>query len=182
VVPLILDNYKWREEFKPQNLRYKNLKYYNEGALQTFGKDRNGNPVQYLILRNFNIDGTQEQLDFKFEEMVYNYELNTRMMKEPDVYQVTTVVELLDGSISASNSFFIFLIKKKVKAIKSMFDKIGHCYPERSNRVIILNAGWTFSAIWYFVKSFLSAETISKYIFIDGYYEDVRVKKFKKKN
>jgi hypothetical protein len=56
-----------------------------------------------------------------------------------------------------------------------MFDRIGHCYPERSNRVIILNAGWTFGAIWYVVKSFLSAETISKYIFIDGYYEEIRV-------
>jgi hypothetical protein len=62
-----------------------------------------------------------------------------------------------------------------------MFDRIGHCYPERSNRVIILNAGWTFGAIWYVVKSFLSAETISKYIFIDGYYEEIRVI-FKKNN
>jgi hypothetical protein len=108
VVPLILDNYKWRQEFKPQLLRYKNLKFYKEGALQTFGQDRNGNPVQYLILRNFNMDGTKEQLDFKFEEMVYNYELNTRMMNEPDVYQVTTIVELLGGSISVSNGFFFF--------------------------------------------------------------------------
>ena len=64
-----------------------------------------------------------------------------------------------------------------MNTVKTVFDKIGVNYPERSRRVIILNAGWTFSAIWYVVKSFLAQETIDKYIFIDGYYDDIRVRK-----
>ena len=64
-----------------------------------------------------------------------------------------------------------------------MLEKIGNFYPERAKKIIVLNAGkcfkltlgWTFSTVWYFVKSFLPQETIDKYIFIDGYYDDIRV-------
>eukprot|EP01080_Neovahlkampfia_damariscottae_P005633 gene5633-9449_t len=158
--------YKWRQEYKPEMIRYKDLKQYKEQTFITYGKDKEGNPVQYLMLKNINFDGTEEQLEIKFREMVYNYELNTRMLNEPKTCQITTIVELLDGSISMTN----------VKSVKQIFDKIGQNYPERSRRVIVLNAGWTFSAIWYFVKSFLAPETIEKYIFIDGYPEEIKKK------
>ena len=108
----ILNQYKWREEYKPENIRFKDLKSYHESTFITHGKDKEGNPVQYLMLKNFHLDGSEEQIEEKFREMVYNYELNTRMLQEPDVFQITTIVELIDGSISMNNGLFFisFLI------------------------------------------------------------------------
>jgi hypothetical protein len=40
---------------------------------------------------------------------------------------------------------------------------------------MVLNAGWTLSFIWSFIKAFLPQHVIDKYVFISGKKEAVKV-------
>ena len=46
--------------------------------------------------------------------------------------------------------------------------QLGNYYTERLARTMVLNAGWTISMIWAFVKPFLAKETVEKYVMLKG--------------
>ena len=138
----MLKAFAWRKEYKPENLRLKDLKHADKMVIFPHGVDKEGFPVQYIILKNDTIANDEEGIQEKQKLLVYNYEITLPIMKEPEIYQVTTVVELEGGSLSLGI----------VKALKGIFDELGEYYPERSRRVIVLNAGWTLNVIWSFIK------------------------------
>jgi hypothetical protein len=51
---------KWRREYKPESLRLKDLKHADKMVIFPHGVDKDGCPVQYIILRNDSIENDEE--------------------------------------------------------------------------------------------------------------------------
>jgi len=136
--------FDWRKSYCPEKMRFKDLKYGDKHMIFQYGSDNHGQPVQYIVLRNDDVENNEENVKEKFKLLVYNFQMCIAQMKEP-VISVVNVVELDGGSLSFG----------VVKTLKGMFDELGIYYTERSAKIIVLNAGWGLNALWYFVKSFL---------------------------
>lgn len=155
--------FSWRKTFNPEKLRLKDLKYADKQMIYQYGMDKEGHPVQYIIVKNDDLENNEENIKEKFKLLVYSFEMCVRQMQEP-VINVVNVVELEGASLSISMA----------RTLKGMFDELGVYYTERTAKIIVLNAGWTISIIWSFLKSFLPQHVIEKYIFIGGDREQIR--------
>lgn len=124
--------YDWRRNYKPEQIRIKDLKLAEKQMAYQCGKTKEGHPLHYIILRNDDIPNDEKGIADKFKLLVYNFERSTRMMKEPDVHGIINIVELEGGSLSLSTA----------QTLKGMFDELGIYYTERSHKIYVLNAGW----------------------------------------
>lgn len=148
----------WRREVKPWTIRLKDIEpIAKQGFLYHFGFDRDHRPIIYIHMGKDKSELTEENKMLKFKYFVYIMEKCIARMPN-GVYNILWIVDMKDSSLSLG----------VVKAMKDMFVKLGDYYTERLARCMVLNAGWTLSMIWAFVKPFLAQETIDKYVMVKG--------------
>jgi len=159
----------WRNKYKPQSIRIKDLKYAHKMFAFQKGIDIYDHPVVYMILKNDDLPNTDENKKEKFKHLVYFYEKAIRLMKE-NVFQITVVAEFKDSSLTID----------LVKSVKSVFEELGEYYAERLCKIIILNAPWTMNACWTFIKPLMPPHVIAKYVFIKSSKEQELKKELEK--
>ncbi|KAL0487734.1 CRAL-TRIO domain-containing protein [Acrasis kona] len=146
----------WRESYKPQDIRLKDLKPIAEsGWLFHFGFDKQSRPIIYVLMGKDKTENTEENKLLKFKYFVYINELCIKRMPE-GVHNITWIVDLKDSTVSMA----------LVKQMKDMFVKLGDYYTERLAKCIVVNVGFYLNLMWQFVKPFLAQETVDKYTLI----------------
>lgn len=92
-------------------------------------------------------------------------------------YPVETYCTILDlGGVSLSNFY-------RVKDYVSAASSIGqNRYPETMGKFYIINAPWTFSAVWAIVKPWLDEVTVAKIEILGASYKDALMQQIPREN
>jgi len=185
---MLLDCEKWRVEFGVEdivkNFDFKELEVVNKYYPQYYHKtDKDGRPVYIQRLGQLDIKAlyaattTERQL----QRLVFEYE-KSRTDRLPGCsavvgYPVETYCTVLDlGGVSLSNFY-------RVKDYVSAASSIGqNRYPETMGKFFIINAPWTFSAVWAIVKPWLDEVTIAKVEILGAGYKDALMQQIPKEN
>jgi hypothetical protein len=64
----------WKDEFKPNTLRLKDLSYLDQNFIFQYGLDLQNQPVFYVILKNDKTENDEKTIKEKFKHFVYVYE------------------------------------------------------------------------------------------------------------
>ncbi|KAL9645454.1 hypothetical protein ABK040_002651 [Willaertia magna] len=192
VVKLFVDNIEWRLRFKPMETLWEDIEESAKSkSLYDYGFDQFGNPIIYMIVGRESIG--KDKLDDKslltrfrhlcvcMESMfcklyennqALNYlenkkKLNGETIEEENntsnnktekkhPWNFTWVVDVKDAPVSMD------LVKK----IKFIFDLLGYYYPERSDKIYVLNLPFFGKLIWAFISNFLSEKQRNQYNFL----------------
>lgn len=153
-------------ERHPRNLPSESLEVVAQSrSVFTHGYDRDCCPILYWDMGKDNLPTDENGRTMRFNYFSYTYEkminklVDEEFFRSQNVYQFTYVVEVKGGKgLSLSIA----------KPVKALFDYLGELYAERVHRIIVLNVPLTANIIWGFIKPFLTAEQVSKYVFIRG--------------
>ena len=130
-----------------------------------FETDKDGYVVQYLLISQVNFDKVtktyeiQEIINFMICRLEQFFRIMSPLVERQgkiNLTRMTTVLDLKDVSP------FYFLKGKPCEFLKSYIAMTQKYYPEIQQMLYIVNASTFFSALWTFVKPFLSAVTLSK--------------------
>jgi len=165
-IGVAIEMIEWIKSFKPKEIKLKDVERVARcGHLFHYGHDRKNRPVLYLLSAKDTLDNTQENIEEKFKHIVHEVESCIRDIEKPDeTYRITWVVELLGGTISMN----------MVQTLKGHFDILGARYPERCAQILVLNPPWIASWVWAFLKPFLTADMVERYVFISGNANQIR--------
>lgn len=129
------------------------------------GNAKNGCPVNYQMIGRVKMEGVAcvTELDYianyVMHSIMYQFTRQIKVAQEKDSSRVvrTECVAVIDlKGLDTSQ-----LNKTTLNTLKSI-GAATSCFPEMLNRMIVLNAGYTFSFFWTMIKAFLEARTAAK--------------------
>jgi hypothetical protein len=157
-VQLMMDTLKWRHEWGLRKLMAKGeseliLEECASGKMYYMGKDKAGRPVSYFHIEEHIRGQFSNEATEKF--LVLFMEIG-RDLAEPLIEEGTVVLDM--GNISSKNLDYQY--------IKFMINAMQSYYPECLGNALVVNAPWTFSAVWSIVRRWLDPVVESKVRFI----------------
>ncbi|KAJ7638219.1 CRAL-TRIO domain-containing protein [Roridomyces roridus] len=171
---MLLAAEKWRKEFGVDELvrtfQFNELEEVDKYYPQSYHKtDKSGRPIYIECIGNLNVKAlyactTQERL---LQRLVVEYEafLNTRIAacSAAAGHPIEKSLTILDlGGVSLSN-----FIRVKDYVFASTY--IGqNMYPEVLGSFYIINAPWSFSAVWAVIRPWLDPATVAKVQIVGG--------------
>lgn len=157
-VQFMMDTLKWRREWGLRRLIEKGesdliKEECASGKIYTMGKDRAGRTITYMHAKE-HIKG-QYPLEASEKLIIFSIE-NARLVAQPPVEEGTVIIDL--HNVGFRNLDY--------QHIKFMINVMQNCYPESLGLGLIVNAPWTFSAVWNVIKPWLDPVVASKIHFV----------------
>lgn len=175
----------WRLRDRPASITLESCKMAGVSEfIFTHGVDTEGQPLMFLLMEPFSKalseaheKNTWPQLkESMFRLLMYTIEnLQQRMIHSSEdephslpshVHRITWVIDMQNTALSLSQA----------RALKDIFFAVGEYYPERMARCVIINASFWLNMIFSFAKSFMSATTRQKLIFLKGSNSTIKSK------
>ena len=130
-----------------------------------WGNARNGCPVNYQMVGRIKMEGVACVTDldrvanYVMHSIMYQFTKQVKVAQEQDSSRLVRCecVAVIDlKGLEASQ------LNKTTLGVLQNIGKVTGCFPEMLNRMIVLNAGYTFSFFWTMIKAFLEARTVAK--------------------
>lgn len=129
------------------------------------GNAKNGCPLNYQMIGRVKMEGIAcvTELDYiqnyVMHSIMYEFTRQVKLAQEQDTTRLArcecvAVIDLKGLDTSQLN-------KTTLNTLKSI-GAATSCFPEMLNRMVVLNAGYTFSFFWTMIKAFLEAKTVAK--------------------
>ncbi|KAJ7576850.1 CRAL-TRIO domain-containing protein [Mycena floridula] len=185
---MILDTESWRVSFGVEdimnNFDFKEKEEVDKYYAQYYHKmDKDGRPVYLERLGGLDIKKlykatTQERL---LQRLVYEYgrSFNERLPACSDAcgHPVETFCTILDlANVSLTN---FYRVKDYVYHAAMMGQ---NRFPETMGKFYIINAPWTFSAVWAVIRPWLDEVTVSKVDILGSNYKETLLAQIDKEN
>lgn len=185
---MLLDEVDWRKEFGVEELLltwdFKEKAAVDKYYPQYYHKmDKDGRPVFIQQLGKLDVKAlynitTQDRM---LKQLVYEYEkfLSDRIpaCSAAVGHPVETTCSILDLNNVSLSSFY------KVKDYVFAASKIGQDrYPECMGKFYIINAPWSFSAVWAVIKPWLDPVTVEKIDILGSGYKETLLKQVPAEN
>jgi hypothetical protein len=153
---MLKDTFKWRDEFRPQDITAKEMKSEIEmGKIYIQSFDKFGRPV--VVMRPGKELGTssyETQLRF----LVYMLERACDLMPE-GVHQLNWMVDFSD--FSTSNAPPISTCIDTLKILANHFpERLAHCY--------FMDTPWLFKFFWATIYPFVNQKTADKVVIVSS--------------
>lgn len=139
--------------------------------LTVYGQDKQGHPVVYEDVRNFDIDAVKDvasddvNLAFSRDLMTAEIFCKTREQsasRDIIMYKHVRVIDVYNLGI--------FSVRTYKDIIQKTIDRESNLYAENLHKLFIINGGWAFRAIWSIVKLFVHADTQTKVNIVGSNY------------
>jgi hypothetical protein len=153
----LLEMLEWRFQYKPEDIRIKDLKFRNLFVSFQYGVDKFNQPILHIIPRNDTIKNSKENMEEKFKHLVYSYEMARRISKKFNTIQCILIIDLKGASYSIST----------MNKYKKILDDLAHYYCEFVSKIIVLNIPKTLFWLSTIFKV-LSENVKKKYLIMKG--------------
>lgn len=145
----------WRTTRKPYKISEDDVKEsLATGKTFYFGKDREGCPCLYIIMKNMS---PKVSAEIEVLNGIYHLELGCKLADKSRLGQLNVIFDMKGFSRKSLPPFALGLF---IDLLKILQDN----YPERLRRLIILNANWVYKALYAVIKPLLSNRTTHKFI------------------
>ncbi|CAF4097009.1 unnamed protein product [Rotaria sp. Silwood2] len=157
-VQSMMDTLKWRHEWGLQSLIEKGesdliKEECASGKIYSMGKDKAGRPITYVhskehIKGQYPLEATEKIIIFFIE--------TARLLVESPLEEGTIVIDVLN----------VGLQNLDYQHIKFMINTVQNHYPESLGIALVVNAPWTFNAVWNVIKPWPDPVVSSKIHFV----------------
>ncbi len=161
IKPALVELMHWREEFKPQLIKYEEFLEIHPNPkelIEVICQDIYGRPC--LIIRTRNLKPKIWDAEIFVRYLIYNVEYAISIMPF-NIDKVSIVLDIKDARLE---NFAVSHLTK----IKEQTSKY---YVERLSNIFVINRGFFFGVIWKFISRFLDERVKAKMLVIDKSHE-----------
>eukprot|EP01103_Thecamoeba_quadrilineata_P002223 TRINITY_DN12217_c0_g1_i1.p1 TRINITY_DN12217_c0_g1~~TRINITY_DN12217_c0_g1_i1.p1 ORF type:complete len:259 (-),score=43.14 TRINITY_DN12217_c0_g1_i1:112-861(-) len=153
---MLADCLEWRVNFqgigvrniKPESIQ----KELDSGKIFPHGKDKEGRPVFYVLVR---LHDNHEEIEETQRFLAYTMERGMELLQPPNE-KCTCVFDLSD----------LHMRNLDTKATKFFTEMLEKCYPESLGWALIMSSPLIFQGFWKVVHAWLPAQTAEKVKFV----------------
>lgn len=152
---MIRNTLKWREEYKPDQISFNEIKSVAEtGKLYNHGCDKSGRPIVIMVPARENSKDYAQNLRY----VVYTIERAVAAMP-PGVEQMALLIDFKGYSRHNAPPLNVSLETLNI---------LSNHYPERLGLALMVDSPWLFSLAWKAISPFINPRTHSKIHFLSG--------------
>jgi len=152
---MIRETLKWREEFKPYNIKFADVAHGAvTGKMYRYGNDKEGHPVVILQPKNENLPNGSEHRQAKLRLLAYTLERAIESMP-PGVEKMVILVDFKGWKMSQ---------RPDLQTTKEFLGVLGNHYPERLSRAIVCDPPGFFTVFWNAIKGFVDPVSVKKLV------------------
>jgi len=144
---------QWCEKYRPKEITLDEVRNIaNSGVVHAHHYDRRGNPCLIVRPQYYSTTDRDEMIRF----IIFVIEETLRRAEPPYLKRITVIFDFAEYNRSNVD----------LALAKELLGMLEKYYPERLERVYVINHSWMLSLVWTVIEPLLDPETRRKFMFI----------------